>query len=107
MKRGPMSNPPAVVALVALAPLAAARKLSRKTVASLSVRAGGGADYISRLIGQRLTEPLGQQIVIENRPAGRHGGTELGVKSTPDGYTLTMISSSYPVCPILKLSFDP
>jgi tripartite-type tricarboxylate transporter receptor subunit TctC len=71
--------------------------------------AGGGADYISRLMGQRLTEPLGQQIVIENRPgAGGTVGTELGVKSPPDGYTLTMISSSYPVLPSLyKLSFDP
>ena len=57
--------------------------------------AGGGADYISRLMGQRLTEPLGQQIVIENRPgAGGTVGTELGEKSPPDGDTLTMISSS-------------
>ena len=41
--------------------------------------AGGGADYISRLMGQRLTEPLGQQIVIENRPRrGRHGRHRTG-----------------------------
>src|SRR5690349_18833161 len=71
--------------------------------------AGGGADYISRLVGQRLAEPLGQQVVIENRPgAGGTVGTEAGVKSPADGYTLTMITSSYPVLPSLyKLSFDP
>ncbi len=70
---------------------------------------GGGIDYMARLLGQRLAEPLGQQVVVDNRPgAGGTVGTEIGMKSAPDGYTLTMISSSYPVFPSLyKLSFDP
>jgi tripartite-type tricarboxylate transporter receptor subunit TctC len=98
-------------ALLAGAPIVAgAQNFPAKPVRIIvPFAAGGGADYISRLMGQRLTEPLGQQIVIENRPgAGGTVGTELGVKSPPDGYTLTMISSSYPVLPSLyKLSFDP
>jgi tripartite-type tricarboxylate transporter receptor subunit TctC len=70
---------------------------------------GGGVDFTTRLLGQHLAEPLGQQVVVDNRPgAGGTVGTELGMKSPPDGYTLTMVSSSYPVLPSLyKLSFDP
>ncbi len=70
---------------------------------------GGGVDFTTRLLGQYLAEPLGQQILVDNRPgAGGTVGTEIGMKSLPDGYTLTMVSSSYPVLPSLyKLSFDP
>lgn len=70
---------------------------------------GGGVDYMTRLMGQRLAEPLGQQVIVDNRPgAGGTVGTEIGVKALADGYTLTMVSSSYPVLPSLyKLSFDP
>ena len=52
---------------------------------------GGTADYTARLIGQRMTERWGQQVVIENR-VGASGiiGTELGAKSAPDGYTLIL-----------------
>ena len=70
---------------------------------------GGGVDFTTRLLGQYLAEPLGQQVLVDNRPgAGGTVGTEIGMKSPPDGYTLTMVSSSYPVLPSLyKLSFDP
>jgi tripartite-type tricarboxylate transporter receptor subunit TctC len=70
---------------------------------------GGGVDYMARLMGQRLAEPLGQQMIVDNRPgAGGTVGTEIGVKAPADGYTLTMVSSSYPVLPSLyKLTFDP
>jgi tripartite-type tricarboxylate transporter receptor subunit TctC len=69
---------------------------------------GGGVDFMARLMAQKLADPVGQ-IVVDNRPgAGGTVGTEIGVKSPADGYTLTMISSSYPVLPSLyKLSFDP
>ena len=50
---------------------------------------GIGPDIIARLVGQRLSERLGQQFVIENRPgAGSNIGTEVVVKAPPDGYTL-------------------
>lgn len=70
---------------------------------------GGGTDFIARIIAQKLTAALGQQVMVDNRPgAGGTVGTEIGVRSAPDGYTLTMIAASYTVNPSLyKLKFDP
>src|ERR1700675_1870944 len=51
--------------------------------------AGGGNDNVARLVGKRLSDSLGQPIVIDNRPgAGGVLGAELAAKSAPDGYTL-------------------
>jgi tripartite-type tricarboxylate transporter receptor subunit TctC len=56
---------------------------------------GGPTDIAARLIGQWLSERLGQPFVIENRPgAGSNIGTEAVVNSTPDGYTLLVVSTS-------------
>lgn len=70
---------------------------------------GGGSDFIARFIAQRLSASLGQQFVVENRAgAGGMIGAEIGVKSAPDGYTLTLISNSYTVNPSLyKIKYDP
>jgi tripartite-type tricarboxylate transporter receptor subunit TctC len=70
---------------------------------------GGGSDFIARFMAQRLTESLGSQVIVENKPgAGGVLGIEAGVKSPADGYTLTLIASSYTVNPsIYKLNFDP
>ena len=55
--------------------------------------AGTGADILARLMGQWLSERLGQQFVIENRPgAGTNLATEAVVRSAPDGYTLLAVS---------------
>jgi len=69
---------------------------------------GGGTDFIARLIAQKLTERLGAQVIVENKPgAGGNLGAEFAVKSPPDGYTLLLIAGSYTVNPSLyKLSFD-
>src|SRR5215831_12373748 len=57
--------------------------------------AGSGSDTVARLIGQFLSERLGQQFVIENRPgAGGNIATEAVVRSPPDGYTLLLVNSS-------------
>jgi tripartite-type tricarboxylate transporter receptor subunit TctC len=57
--------------------------------------AGGGQDHTGRLIGQSLSERLGQQFIIENRPgAGTNLATETVVNSPPDGYTLLMASTA-------------
>jgi tripartite-type tricarboxylate transporter receptor subunit TctC len=54
--------------------------------------AGGVSDILARLIGQRLSERLGQPFVIEDRPgAGNNIGTEVVVRAPPDGYTLLLV----------------
>ena len=69
---------------------------------------GGGTDFIARFIAQKLTERLGQSVIVDNRPgAGGNLGAELAVKAAPDGYTLLLVAGSYTVNPSLyKLSFD-
>jgi tripartite-type tricarboxylate transporter receptor subunit TctC len=55
--------------------------------------AGGSTDIVARLIGQRLSERLGQQFVIENKPgAGNNIGTEAVVRADPDGYTVLLVN---------------
>jgi len=59
---------------------------------------GGGTDITARSMAQKLGESWGQQVIVDNRP-GANGtiGVDLAAKSAPDGYTLTMISSSHAV----------
>src|SRR3979490_724876 len=55
--------------------------------------AGGATDILARIIGQRLSERLGQQFVIENKPgAGNNIGTETVVNAEPDGYTVLLVN---------------
>jgi tripartite-type tricarboxylate transporter receptor subunit TctC len=71
--------------------------------------AGGSTDINARLIGQWLSERLGQQFVIENRPgAGSNVGTEVVVNAPPDGYTLLLIGASSAINATLydKLNFN-
>jgi tripartite-type tricarboxylate transporter receptor subunit TctC len=59
---------------------------------------GGGTDTLGRAIGNRLSEGLGQQIVIDNRPgAGANIGADLAAKSPPDGYTLFMVTGTHTI----------
>src|SRR6187431_260330 len=56
---------------------------------------GGASDTAARVVGQKLSERLGQQVVVDNRPgAGGTIGTELAVKAPADGYNLLMGSST-------------
>jgi tripartite-type tricarboxylate transporter receptor subunit TctC len=71
--------------------------------------AGGTQDVIARILGQWLTEQLGQQILIENRPgAASNIAAEAVIKSPPDGYTLFMIGPNNAINATLydKLNFD-
>jgi tripartite-type tricarboxylate transporter receptor subunit TctC len=55
--------------------------------------AGGSTDIVARIIGNWLSQKLGQQFIVENKPgAGNNIGTELVAKATPDGYTLYLVN---------------
>jgi tripartite-type tricarboxylate transporter receptor subunit TctC len=72
---------------------------------------GGAADILARLIGQRLSEKLGQPVVIENKPgAGTAIGTDAVAKSAPDGTTILMGTvSSHALAPAMNanVGYDP
>ena len=72
---------------------------------------GGSTDIIARLVGQKLSERLGQQVIIDNRGgAGGMIGTELAARSTADGYTLTMgTTSTHVIAPAAypEVKYDP
>jgi tripartite-type tricarboxylate transporter receptor subunit TctC len=97
-------------ALPAVSSIARAqRDPSRPVRIIVGVAAGGATDIVGRLIGQWLSERLGQQFVIENRPgAGTTIGTEVVVRAPADGYTLLLVSSDSAISATLyeKLSFN-
>ena len=71
---------------------------------------GGGTDQVARIVGTKVGENLGHQIVIDNRPgAGGNIAAELAAKASADGYNLIMVSGSFTVNPSLhaKLLYDP
>ena len=71
--------------------------------------AGGSTDVLARMVGQKLTEALGQPVVIDNRPgAGTLIATEIVARAVPDGHTLLMATPPLVVAPALfqKLPFD-
>jgi tripartite-type tricarboxylate transporter receptor subunit TctC len=77
----------------------------------VSSGAGGTADILARMIGEKLVPALGQPVIIENRPgAGGHLGAGVVARAQPDGYTLLMSGSpTHSVGPHLfkRLSYDP
>ena len=71
---------------------------------------GGTADVLARLVGQKMSEALGQQVLIENRPgAGTVIGTELVARAPADGHTLLLMANSFTINPSVhaKLPYDP
>jgi len=97
------SATPILVAALAMATPALAEDYPARTVTLvIPYPAGGGVDTVDRIIAQKLTAALGQQVVVENRPgAGSVIGTRAAVKAPPDGYTLLMITTG------LSLSANP
>jgi tripartite-type tricarboxylate transporter receptor subunit TctC len=84
----------AAVALAGISPAAAADAYPTRTIRWIvPYPPGGTTDILARIMGQRLSEHLGQQVLIDNRPgAGNNIGTELAIKSTPDGYTVFLVN---------------
>jgi tripartite-type tricarboxylate transporter receptor subunit TctC len=73
--------------------------------------AGGGTDFFARLVGQKMSELMGQPIVVENKPgAATNLGADFVAKAPPDGYTVLLGDvATYAANPSLykKLPFDP
>src|SRR5258706_16116839 len=89
-----------VAALLALAALAAGAQSwpARPVKIIVPFAPGGPADIYARAIGEKLQAVLGQPIVIEDKPGGGSiVGTDFVAKSTPDGYTLLMMSNTHTV----------
>jgi tripartite-type tricarboxylate transporter receptor subunit TctC len=98
--------------VAALASPANAQSYPTRTITLIVPFAPGGpADLLARLIGQKLTEELGQQVVVDNRPgANTIIGAQMVAKAKPDGYTLLMaIDGTLVMNPFLyaKLPYDP
>ena len=73
------------------------------------VAPGGGTDFIARLLGQKLNEAWGEPVIVDNRPgAAGNLGVEIAAKAVPDGYTVVIPITSFPINPSLyaKLPFD-
>src|SRR5262245_1538137 len=76
----------------------------------VSFAAGGPADVLSRVIVQKLTQNLSHQFFVENLPvSGGNLGMAIGARAAPDGYTITVVGTSFVVNPSLypKVPYDP
>ncbi len=102
-----MSRSACLTAVLALASFAAqAQGYPSQTVRIIvGFPPGGTTDVIGRLVAQELTESLGRAVVVENRP-GASGtiGSGIAAKSTPDGHTLLVVSSTHGTAPALYAS---
>ena len=94
-----------LLSAIAAAAIAAETYPSRPLRIVAPYGAGGSYDIVSRTIGAKLAEQMGQQVVVDNRP-GATGriGMEIGVKSTPDGYTMIVIGSSQSIAPSVHVN---
>jgi tripartite-type tricarboxylate transporter receptor subunit TctC len=99
----------AIMGTIAAAPTAAQSYPQRPIRVIIPLAAGGQTDVVARLIAQKLSESLGQPVVIDNRSgAGGLIGTETAVHANPDGYTLLLAASTYSAnAALYKLSYDP
>jgi tripartite-type tricarboxylate transporter receptor subunit TctC len=99
----------AAALLVAVAPVHSQSYPNRPIRIIVPFSAGGGSDILARLFGPRLSERLGQPVVVDNRPSGAGIlGTDIVAKSVPDGYTLLLVQAAHAVNAQLhtKLPYD-
>jgi tripartite-type tricarboxylate transporter receptor subunit TctC len=98
-------------ALTSLSQIAWAESYPTRSVRMIVPFAPGGpVDVLTRLIAQKLTQSLGQQFYVENQAgAGGNLGMGAGARAAPDGYTVTVVSTSFLVNPSLypKIPYDP
>jgi tripartite-type tricarboxylate transporter receptor subunit TctC len=79
-----------------------------KPIRLISPGPGGGADFVARFVAQGISSPLGQQVVVENRPAGVIPGQVVS-KAPPDGYTILLNGNSFWIAPLMRdgIPYDP
>src|SRR5512145_2896556 len=100
----------AALVLALIAATASAQQYPTRPVRLIAHSAPGGtSDILGRLVAAKLTESLGQQVIVENR-AGASGiiGVDAAVKSAPDGYTMLITQTSIAINPSMfaKLPYD-
>ncbi|MGA0025259.1 MAG: Bug family tripartite tricarboxylate transporter substrate binding protein [Burkholderiales bacterium] len=101
----------ATLAAIVFAPVVQAQDYPTRPIRLIvPFAAGGPTDTISRVIAQKLTEGMGQNVVVDNRAgAGGNIGMGLAASAPPDGHTMIVVSSSFVVNPVLykKIPYDP
>ena len=105
-------KPLLLIALLAMSVGAGAQNYPTKPVRLIVADAAGGApDQLARILGQKLSENLGQQVLVDNRPgAGGALGADIAARSPADGYSLLLTTTAiYAILPNLKknLPYDP
>lgn len=102
---------PALLGLGHVLPVAAQDAYPSRSVRIIvPFAAGGGADAVARALAQKLSEQMGQQFVVDNRPGGAGNiGTEAAARAAPDGYTFLLTGPSHIINAHLfrQLPFDP
>ncbi len=95
-------------ALTLSAVTAAAQDYPIHPIRIVTSEPGGGTDFVSRLVAQGITAPMGQQVIVDNRPSGPLIG-ELVAKAPPDGYTVFLNGSAFWLLPFLQSNtpYDP
>jgi tripartite-type tricarboxylate transporter receptor subunit TctC len=100
-----------VVAAMAPVDMVAAQSYPNKPIRFIvGFPPGGATEFIARLVGQKLTQSMGQQVIVDNRPgAAGNLGIELAARAAPDGYTLLLVAPNITISPSLykKLAYDP
>jgi len=99
-----LALPPVACGLLAGA--AVAQGYPAKPVRIITAPAGGGNDFSARIVARGISGPLGQQVIVDNRPTVL--GPEIVAKAPPDGYTLLLVGSSHWIGPLVDpVSYDP
>ena len=87
---------------------ASAQTFPTKPIRIVTAQAGGGTDFVSRIIAQGLSESLRQQVIVDNRGGNVAIGAELVAKSPPDGHTLVLNAATIWVVPLMQnVQYDP
>ncbi|MCG3185696.1 MAG: hypothetical protein IOMNBAOH_00206 [Rhodocyclaceae bacterium] len=99
----------ALLCLCTLGTVSAQQYPSKPIRVLLPYPPGGSTDTFTRIITQKLSESLGQPVVVDNRPGGNTIiGTDLAAKAPADGHTFILVASTYAINPSLfKLPYDP